>query len=62
MATQSEETWTQVEFEAALGELVRSAERDGVDVGRALDLEAAGEDYRWMVEISRVRAHRDGLR
>lgn len=62
MATEGEQTWTQGEFEAALGELVRSAERDGVDVGRALDLDAAGEEYRWMVDISRVRTRNDRSR
>jgi hypothetical protein len=42
-------------FQAELGELVRRAEEQGIDLGFARDVEASEDGYKYMVEISRVR-------
>ena len=52
-STQSAQSATK--FEEELGELVRRAEAEGVDLLRARDVEASEEGYRYMIEISRVR-------
>lgn len=41
-------------FETALGDLIRVAEREGVQLERARDVEAVAEDRVWMVEITEV--------
>jgi len=48
----------QQEFEAALGALVRAAERADVEVADAHDISATGGG-RWEVQISRVAHERD---
>lgn len=48
------------EFEATLGALIRAAEANDVDVKDVYDVESSGDDYYWMVEISRIR-RRDPL-
>lgn len=42
-------------FEEALGELVRRAEDEGIDLSCARDVEASEDGHKYMIEISRVR-------
>lgn len=42
-------------FEEELGELVRRAEAEGIDLLCPRDVEASEEGYKYMIEISRVR-------
>ena len=42
-------------FQEELGELVRRAENEGIDLGCARDVEASENECKYMVEISRVR-------
>lgn len=42
-------------FEEELGELIRRAEDEGVDLLCARDIEASEEGYKYMIEISRVQ-------
>lgn len=43
------------EFQEELGELVREAEDEGIDLSCARDVEACEDGYKYMVEISRVQ-------
>lgn len=44
---------TTEEFESALADLLRTANRSNVETTRSLDV-TAGQDTEWMVEITRV--------
>lgn len=48
--TQSTQT-----FEEELSELIQRAEDEGVDLLRARDVETSDNEYRYMIEISRIR-------
>lgn len=43
------------EFQQELGELVREAEDEGINLSCARDVDACEDGYRYMVEISRVQ-------
>lgn len=43
------------QFRQELGELVREAEDEGIDLPCVRDVEADEDGYKYMVEISRVR-------
>lgn len=49
---------TAAAFESALGELVRTANRDGVELNRSLDVSDGSGRASWMVEITRVERRR----
>ena len=42
-------------FQEELGELIRRAEDEGIDLLCARDVEASQDEYKYMVEISRIR-------
>lgn len=48
---------TTAAFESALEELIRAAERDGVEISRSWDA-SDDPDRAWMVEITRVERRR----
>ena len=43
------------DFQAELGELIRRAESGEIDLLCARDIEASDDEYKYMVEISRIR-------
>ena len=49
-STQSPQT-----FEERLSELIQRAEDEGVDLLRARDVEAGDDEYKYMIEISRIQ-------
>ena len=42
-------------FQKELGDLIRRAEKEGIDLVRARDVEASEDGCKYMVEISRIR-------
>ena len=54
-AQSSQPTQSAQAFQKELGELVRRAENEGIDLLCARDIEASEDGCKYMVEISRVR-------